>query len=62
MDSKNFTVSLMVDPTYLANPPACGAPPGWLYGYLPGGCRNDGYGHHVARHFCYQRGEVWGGR
>jgi hypothetical protein len=36
-----------VEPTYLANPPAVGAPKGWPGGYLDCGCRNDGYGRHV---------------
>lgn len=34
-------------PTRMDNPPACGAPKGWPWGYLPCGCRNDGYGRHV---------------
>lgn len=29
------------------NQPACGAPKGWRFGYLPCGCRNDGTGRHV---------------
>lgn len=29
------------------NPPACGAPKDWPYGYLACGCRNDGTGRHV---------------
>lgn len=33
-------------PTKLDNPPACGAPKGWRWGYLPCGCRNDGFGGH----------------
>lgn len=33
--------------TRLDNPPAVGAPPDWPWGYLPCGCRNDGYGNHV---------------
>ena len=33
--------------TYMDNPPAVGAPKDWPWGYLPCGCRNDGYGGHV---------------
>lgn len=32
---------------YMDNPPAVGAPKNWLWGYLPCGCRNDGYGNHI---------------
>lgn len=34
-------------PTFMDNPPAVGAPPGWKWGYLPCGCRNDGFGRHL---------------
>jgi len=34
-------------PQYMDNPKAVGAPEGWCWGYLPCGCRNDGYGNHV---------------
>lgn len=34
------------EPTRMDNPPAAGAPKGWRWGYLPCGCRNDGYGRH----------------
>jgi hypothetical protein len=34
-------------PQYMDNPPACGAPADWRWGYLPCGCRNDGYGNHA---------------
>jgi Holliday junction resolvasome RuvABC endonuclease subunit len=30
-----------------AGEPACGAPRGWPWGYLPCGCCNDGYGRHA---------------
>ncbi len=33
--------------TKAENPPACGAPKNWPWGYLPCGCRNDGYGRHI---------------
>lgn len=35
------------EPTYLDGKPALGAPKNWRYGYLPCGCRNDGYGRHI---------------
>lgn len=34
-------------PQSMDNPPAAGAPRNWRWGYLPCGCRNDGYGRHV---------------
>jgi len=34
-------------PQFMDNEKACDAPAGWKYGYLPCGCRNDGYGNHV---------------
>lgn len=37
----------MREPAYMDNPPACGAPRGWRWGYLPCGCCNDGYGNHL---------------
>lgn len=33
-------------PTFMDNPPACGAPKNWKWGYLPCGCSNDGFGQH----------------
>lgn len=39
--------ALAAGPQYMDNPRACGAPEGWQWGYLPCGCRNDGYGNHV---------------
>lgn len=33
--------------TFMDNPPACGAPKNWRWGYLDCGCRNDGYGRHL---------------
>lgn len=34
-------------PTRMDNPPACGAPKNWRWGYLRCGCCNDGFGGHV---------------
>jgi hypothetical protein len=34
-------------PTFMDNPKGVGAPKGWKWGYLPCGCRNDGYGYHL---------------
>ena len=36
-----------MEPKFLDNEPACGAPRGWRWGYLTCGCRNDGYGNHL---------------
>jgi len=36
---------------YMDNKPACGAPKGWRWGYLPCGCANDGYGRHLRGHW-----------
>jgi hypothetical protein len=35
-------------PSYMDNPKAVGAPAGWPWGYLPCGCRNDGFGNHAG--------------
>lgn len=35
-------------PVYMDNPKAIGAPANWQWGYLPCGCRNDGFGNHAA--------------
>lgn len=35
-------------PEFMDNKPAVGAPENWKWGYLPCGCRNDGFGHHVG--------------
>lgn len=37
----------VIPPTILYNEPAIGAQKNWKWGYLPCGCLNDGYGHHI---------------
>lgn len=34
-------------PSFMDNLPSPGAPKNWRWGYLPCGCRNDGFGRHV---------------
>jgi hypothetical protein len=46
-----FRVLRVVQPTFMDNQPAVGAPKNWRWGYLSCGCRNDGFGNHEG----YQR-------